>query len=272
MKRILISLAIASTLFAGSAMAQSSKFAAVWSDDAIALESTACASTEAEACGSLGPLDMNAGYTVTTIRAPQGKELLVGLSAQVGLFTSTEVKGKRGSVSTALAAAGGAVALLACPSDGSDCVMGKPGPVILNARIQEMAAILAGVIDTCTFDVELDVVEDKATGDATFNLSDCVVADEMISLALATLDASHFNFVFPDLPVSGDYNIVAQFMTVAGAEAYASCGDSEVYPHCIEGDGSATAISHAFIGKTMLTVQEVRAVKGSLTSMEISEF
>ncbi len=32
--------------------------------------------------------------------------------------------------------------------------------------------------------------------------------------------------------------------------------------------GAASALSHAFIGKTMMTVQEVRTVKGSLGGMD----
>ena len=277
MKRLLILIGMITIFAAGNALAQSSKFAAVWSENPVAVQSTACASTE-DVCGDLSFFDENAGYTMANIRVPQSKELLVGLSAQVGLFTSTEVKGKRGSYSRALAAAGGSVVLFACNLDTNDCAMGKPGSVILDARIQEMDAILAGVIDECTFDVSLDVdpgdledpYDDVATGDATWDLSDCEVAQESISLALSTLSANHFNFVFPDLD-QGDYAVVAYFITAAYAEAMAACGDPELYPHCLPGDGDATAISHAFIGKTMLTAQEVRAVKGELNPMEIVE-
>ena len=166
-----------------------------------------------------------------------------------------------------MAGAGGGVILLACDVDDIfDCVMGKPGPVILNARIQEMDAVLAGIIEECTFDVTLDVIEDQATGDATFNLSDCVVEQESIALALATLSANHFNFVFPDLP-QGDYAVIGVFATAAAAAAV----ENECPPEsdfCDPGDGDAAAISHAFIGKTMMTVQEVRAVKGSLGGMD----
>ena len=105
--RTLTSLVAVATLAAsGSVLAQSAKFAAVWSEDPVAIEATACDTTEAGLCGSLAVQDANAGYTMAQIRVPQSKELLVGVSAQVGLFTSTEVKGKRGSLSQALAAAG----------------------------------------------------------------------------------------------------------------------------------------------------------------------
>jgi hypothetical protein len=268
MKTLTSLVAIATLAASGSVLAQSAKFAAVWSENPVAIQATACDTTEAGLCGSLAVQDANAGYTMAQIRVPQSKELLVGVSAQVGVFTSTEVKGKRGSLSQALAAAGGSVTLYACNVDTQVCVEGKPGNVILDSRIQEMEAVLAGIIEECTFDVTLEVVEDAATGDATFNLGDCVVAQEEISLALNTLGANHFNFVFPDLD-QGDYAIVAYFMTAAFAQATASCPVESTY--CEAGDGAATAISHAFIGKTMLTVQEVRAVKGGLDSMEIVE-
>jgi hypothetical protein len=272
MKRLFISVLsifLISLTFSVNAVAQSSKFAAVWSEEAMALEVTACASTEADFCDPLSNFDQTAGYTMANIRVPQAKELLVGVSAQVGLFTSTQVKGKKGSYSYALAAAGGSVVPFACNVDTLECTPGAPGTVVLDARIQEMEAVLAGIIEECTFSVSLDVAgigTDQATGDATWNLGQCEVAQEEISLALSTLRASHFNFVFPDLD-QGDYAIVAYFVTAAAAAAMANCPAESAY--CAAGDGDATAISHAFIGKTMMTVQEVRAVKNELDDMTI---
>lgn len=268
MKRLLISILLISVVFSATAIAQSSKFAAVWSENPIALAVTACDSTESLFCGGLSDFDETAGYTMANIRVPQSKELLVGISAQVGLFTSTEVKGKRGSYSYAMAAAGGSVVPYACNIDTLVCTPGAPGTVVLDARIQELEAVLGGIIEECTFAVSLPVVNDFATGTATFNLGDCEVAQEEIGLALSTLSASHFNFVFPDLD-QGDYAIVAYFVTAAGAEALANCPAESEY--CLEGDGAAYAISHAFIGKTMMTVQTVRAVKNELGAMEIVE-
>ena len=114
--------------------------------------------------------------------------------------------------------------------------------------------------------MELDVVEDVATGSATWTLDDCVVLQEEIGLALTTMAAHHFNFVFPDLP-QGDYSVIATFKTDAMAAAEASCSADASYCDP-EVDGDASAVSHAVIGKTMMTIQEVRAVKGSLGSMD----
>lgn len=249
-------------MFSVGVMAQSAKFAAVWTDGSTVVRAEACADANMEYCAAgIGTDDDQIGLTMATIKVPQSKELLVGISAQVGLFTSTLVKGKRGSLSRALAEAEGNVTVYACNAGG--CYEGAPGSVVLSNRSQELSAVLAGIIETCTFDVELDVVDDVASGDATFDLSDCTVADEEISLALDTVAAHHFNFVFPDLP-QGDYEVVARFETKAHAEAEASCPESS--PYCLEGDGAAAGHAVAWIGKTMMTIQEVRAVKGSLGS------
>ena len=303
MKRLLIALAAGSLMFAGAAMAQSAKFAAVWSDEAkviVAYADAACDNAtdpDTDGCRDFES-DNNAGYTMATIRVPKGKEILAGVSAQVGMFTKTRVKGKRGSYSYARALTSGAVALFACPTgtyDSTaepDCTMGEPGMVTLNMREQTLEAVLGGIIESCIFDVELDVIDDVATGDATFDLGDCTVADESISLALSTMDASHFNFVFPDMD-GGDFDIVAVFYTAAEAEAYASClktygtngtdGTDTGSIYCLNEnnnetgadggsvDGGAEAVAEAFIGKTMLTLQEVRAVKGELSSRTITE-
>lgn len=260
-------LLIATVLVAApiSASAQSAKFAAVWTDGGTVVESEACASTDAEFCDEMDAFDADLGVTFTQIRVPQSKELLVGVSAQVGLFTSTTVKGKKGSRSTAQAAAGGGVLPLACNVDTGDCTVGEPGFIVLDARWQELSAVLGGIIEECTTDVTVDT--DDGTGSGTFDLDDCTVAQEEISLALATLSANHFNFVFPDLD-QGDYAIIGVFITAAQAAAWAEC--PETSPYCDVGDGDADALSHAFIGKTMLTVEQVRAVKGSLGSMDFA--
>ena len=264
MKRILTSVVLASAMFSVGAMAQSAKFAAVWTDGSTVVRAEACAEDNMEAyCKEgIGTDDDQVGLTMATIKVPQSKELLVGISAQVGLFTETVVKGKRGSLSTALAKAEGSVTAIAC--NDTNCYEGKPGSVVLNSRSQELSAVLAGIIEECTFDEEL-VVDDAATGDATWELSDCIVADEEISLALDTVSANHFNFVFPDLP-QGDYEVVARFETTAHAVAEATCPESSTY--CLEDDGAAAGHAIAWIGKTMMTIQEVRAGKGSLGSTD----
>ena len=258
MKRILISLVLASAMFSVGAMAQSAKFAAVWTDGLKVVKSEACDSTEANFCDAITNTGAQFGTTLANIKVPQSKELLVGVSAQVELFTQTTVKGKKGSLSNATAMAEGGVSLLACNLASGDCFEGAPGYITLSKRQQELEAVLGGVIEECTFDVTLDVVEDVASGSATWTLDDCVVLQEEISLALTTMAAHHFNFVFPDLP-QGDYAVMATFKTDATAAAEASCSADASYCDA-EVDGDASAVSLAVLGKTLMAVQEGRAV------------
>lgn len=263
MKRLITSVVLATTLFSVGAMAQSAKFAAVWTDGTTVVRSEACATTSGDYCTEAGLSNTGetVGLTMATIKVPQSKELLVGISAQVELMTETIVKGKRGSLSKAMAMAEGGVELSACNASG--CYPGMPGRIVLSSRTQELEAILAGIIEDCTVEVQVD--PDTGTGAGTFDLGDCTVADEMIGLALSTMAAHHFNFVFPDLP-QGDYDIIARFSTNALATAEASCPAES--PYCEDGDGNASASAYAIIGKTMMTIQEVRAVKGSLGSQD----
>jgi hypothetical protein len=269
MKRLLICIVLASAMFSVTAMAQSAKFAAVWSDDPELIKSEACADA-----GTLNDVycdDLNLGNTgevtattMATIKVPQSKELLVGISAQVELFTETIVKGKKGTTSRALAMAEGGVELFAC---NDVCYRGEPGRVVLSKRTQELEATLAGVIESCIVDVE--VVDDIATGSGSFNLGMCDVEDEAIRLALTTMAAHHFNFVFPNLP-QGEYEVIARFSANSAAEAEVWC--DEQYTYCDPDDGGAGGAAYAVIGKYMMSIQEVRAVKdegGDPTEVEM---
>lgn len=297
MKRFLIFIALVSAMIAGSAVAQSAKFTAVYNDeiDPTFVLSQACDSyPDGSLCGELGAGDDNSVLSgFAQIRVPQSKELLVGLSAQVALGTLTEVKGKRGSTSSAAAFAEGGVTLFACETETLNCYEGKPGYVTLSNRNQELEAVLGGVIENCDVTVVLEgEIIDDLTASGSFKLSDCSVLDEAISLGITTLASHHFNFVFPNLP-QGDYDIVAKFETQASATAEAGCAyesadlgcqdgviDSDVsegdcvltggypqydefdaYESCLYSSGSAKAEAWAYIGKWMMTVQTVRAVK-----------
>ena len=272
MKRLITSIVLASTMFSVGAVAQSAKFTAVYKDsvDSTFVRSEACSSTEENYCEALGLTDSDSNEVLAgfaTIKVPQAKELLVGLSAQVALFTSTVVKGKRGTYSKAVASAEGGVTMYAC--DDGTCYQGAPGYVALSNRSQELEAILAGVIENCDVDVVIDVEAETASG--SFTLADCDVLDEMIGLGITTMAAHHFNFVFPNLP-QGEYTMIAKFQTEASAASEAWCYYDSEDLGCSDDDGSATGEAHAYIGKYMMTVQEVRAVKdenGSATEVEM---
>ena len=90
--------AAAIALFATGASAQSAKFDATWSNDLRMLEAT-IATGVAAAClvdGALTAIDpcILAEETVATLDVAQQKDLLIGVSAQIGLVTLTQAKGK----------------------------------------------------------------------------------------------------------------------------------------------------------------------------------
>ena len=151
------------------------------------------------------------------------------------------------------------VVIGAVPTGGSPFGPGtvaEPGPVVLSARVQVLSATLGGVIESCE-DLNGDGVIDVKT--------ECVVSDEEIGLFLGTLAAHHFNFILPDMD-QGEYDIVAWFITGALAAV-----DIDEVSIAEGGSVSASAFALAAIGKHMVTVQQVRAVKGSLGDTEIIE-
>lgn len=253
MKTIVILLAAASVLLAGTAIASpSAKFAAVYGNDGPYVVSMAVIE---DATQDTVASDENNGYTFATIKVPQDKELLIGLSAEVALTTDTSVKGKNGGTAKAIADAGAYVeicALHAGTADVAACAM--PGPVTLSRRVQTLYATLGGVIESCE-DLNEDGVIDVKT--------ECEVSDEEIGLMLDTLASHHFNFVLPDMD-QGEYDITAYFMT--SADTTVDIDDMSIVEG---GEVSGSAFAKAFIGSYMMTVQQVRAVKGSILDVDI---
>jgi hypothetical protein len=232
MKTILIAALFAVSTYAGPLLAQSAKFAATYNESSYTVVSVIDSSVEANACNS------NQGQTLATVKVPQDKELLVGVSAEVLLVTDTSIKGKDGGSARALAYAGAGVTVAACPVGGGDCEVAAPGPVFLADRFQILDGTLGGVLTNCT----------DSNGDGDIDLSECELTDEEIGLVIDTLSSHHFNFVLPDMD-QGDYDIVALFATEACNQVSS------------EGDAEAAAYARAALGKYMLTVQQVRATK-----------
>ena len=254
--RILLNAAIAaSVLAAGTAMAgPSAKFAATYHHGGMNVVSMAV--IEDSSVDAIA-FDRNTGFTLATIKVPQDKELLVGLSAEVGLTTDTSIKGQQGGAARALAGAGAGVVIFACPVDGGDCTAAAaPGPVILSSRVQELNATLGGVLEDCYDMNDDDVIEIP---------EECTFSDEEIGLALSTLASHHFNFVLPNMD-QGEYNVVAVFTTRARALV-------DIDEISIENGGSVTAsaFAKAWIGSYMLTLQQVRATSDGIIDAEITE-
>ncbi|MDF2155736.1 hypothetical protein [Vibrio sp. CAU 1672] len=103
------------------------------------------------------------------------------------------------------------------------------------------------------------------TPDGTIDVAiECVVTDEEIGLMQETLASHHFNFILPDMD-AGEYSIKAHFFTKATAEV-----DINEVTVAAGGTVSGSSYAEAFVGKNMVTVQQVRAVK-TLSEVEIVE-
>lgn len=253
MKKCITTFTITSVLFAAFAMASpSAKFAATYSYGPSLGSVAVITDSDEDAID----FDLSAGFTLATIKVPQDKELLVGVSANIGLVTDTSIKGKNGGAARSIAGAGAAVVVFAVPVAGShgSAALAEPGPVVLSARVQVLDAALGGVIESCT----------DADGNGTIDVkTECMVSDEEIGLILGTLAAHHFNFVLPNMD-QGEYNLVAFFVTGALAEV-------DIVSVSEYASVTASAFASAFIGKTMVTVQQVRAIKGGVIEADIVE-
>ena len=251
----------------GSAMAgpPSAKFAATWTTEP-GLESAVIIT---DASTDTVFVDSKTGYTLATIKVPQDKELLIGVSAEIGLVTDTSVKGKNGGAARAIADGEAYVTVFAVPQDGGNSVKAAPGKIMLSKRVQELDATLGGVIQSCAVTCEADEITGEIVCDDIVIADDCVVTDEEIGLLQKTTAAHHFNFVLPNMN-QGVYDIKAVFTTGARAEVDI-CDQGEACSYDPEGTVTASAAAAAVINKTMLTVQQVRAAKDGLQEVEILE-
>lgn len=249
MKKLLCAIAAIClvSFVAGAAIAggtPSAKFVAVWGEEP-ALASVA--DTSGYVTTDTALVESKTGHTLATMKVPYGKELLVGLSAEIGLVTDTSIRGKEGGTAKAIAGGKANVTIFAIPEPFNGNWEGirkaEPGRIMLSSRFQVLTATLGGVLASCVDD-------------------ECTFTDEEIGFLQGTLAAHHFNFLFPNMD-QGVYKIVAFFTTgaIAGVDICEVC----------DGSVSASAFAAAIIGKTMLTAQQVRAVKDSLEEVTIIE-
>lgn len=201
---VIVALALAGLVSSG-AWAQSAKFDAEWSNVIKSVKATIVSSGSAT-CSINGGGDttadpcVTAEATIATIHVPQQKDLLIGVSAQIGLVTLTQARGKKGvgiaEFGQASAEGSVTVRLELHDADSSHLIqLAAPGPVIFAKRLQELKV---------SSDTDTDVI---------------------VSLKLATTAAHHFNFLGIDLP-QGTYDVVAVFdlsamVAVVGLDAIA---------------------------------------------------
>jgi hypothetical protein len=222
-KNLLTTSLVTTAIVSASAFAApSAKFAANWADDNVTLAEIVPAST-----GSSDP-ESYAGELMATIKVPQKKELLIGVSGEARLITVTTAKSSGGVSSSSEADANLSLEVKYAPKGTANpCgtingTVAAPGKIHFNSRYQKLS------VSTSNFD-DLDAAVE-------------------VGLTLDTVSAHHFNFVAPNLNI-GEYDVWACFS-----------GDALT---AITGTGTAGAF--VAIQKRMLTVQEVRAVNSDFT-------
>lgn len=205
-------------LAAAPALAQSAKFAAAYDTDPVIVD-TGIVNDEQ------GNRVVGAEADIATIHVAQQKDLLIGVSAQIGIYTMTLAKSRTGVASTAIAEGEVGVTVRLAPF-GSDNVCtadpaypaAAPGQVTFAARMQKL---------TVTADTDEAVA---------------------VQLILDTTAAHHFNFLGIDL-AQGTYDVTA-------------CFDLSAFADIVGEDALAQA--KVTLGKRVVAVEEVRAAKGGI--------
>jgi hypothetical protein len=173
----------------------------------------------------------------TNLRTSQQKDLLIDVSAEIGLLTRTLARSRNGDADGASATAGVEVRVL-LDEGTSDERTAYPGAVVFGRRTQVLTAIFQGLIEGClTVDEDGNVIIDE----------DCVEPEEL-ELILRTMNANAFTFALDDLG-SGIHNVQVQARIVLANE--------------LLGTDQGEVDSSALIGKGTVAVQEVRLVRGA---------
>ncbi len=124
-------------------------------------------------------------------------------------------------------------------------------------RTQTLSATLGGVLEECTFDIDVD--PETGEGTAHFNKDDCVFSDEMIDLTLDTMNANHFNFIAADVGTAGPDGHTIELQIGMSTEGTGGTVLEDISGR--DGDfGSASA--WASVGYGALVVEEIRLIRG----------
>src|SRR5437867_5785384 len=167
-----------------------------------------------------------------TIKTANQKDLFIGASFEVGLYTQTLVSSKNMVKDTSTADAKVQVRVLL---DGTRVV--EPGDVVYGRRKQTLSATLEGAIGGC-----LSLVT-NLDGTVSIVVDPLCVLPETIELILETMDAASFNFVAVDVP-QGVHTISVQARIDT---------DTSVQ--------TGTASAEGLVGKGSMTVESVRLIK-----------
>ena len=166
-----------------------------------------------------------------TIKTANQKDLFIGASFEVGLFTQTTVSSKNMTADSSTATANVQVRVLL---DGN---VVEPGQVVFGRRTQTLTATLEGAIAGC-----LSLVT-NLDGTVSIVVNPTCVLPETIELILDSMDAAAFNFVAVNVPQGvHTISVQARIDTTGSAQT-----------------GSWKALGA--VGKGSMTVESVRLIK-----------
>jgi hypothetical protein len=171
-----------------------------------------------------------------TIKTASQKDLFIGTSFEIGLYTRTLVKSKNMVTDTSVARSAVQIRVLV------DGVPVEPGAVVFGRRNQTLSATLEGQIANA-------LTVDPTTG--AIVIDETLVVAEQIELILATMDAAAFNFVGINVP-QGVHTIKVQARIRTGGSA--EDGEYE---------------SKALVGKGSMTVESVRLIKDDNVILDV---
>ena len=232
MKRLLTGVVLASAMISAGAMAQSAKFAASWDTDSVEAKAEShCLYDEATEVTVCDPKDteMKSEIEMATLHVGSQKSILVGVSSEIGIYLLTAAKGGKNSTgdfsSSAMASGNVDVTLSLVADNGETCDIAPNSTVTLKSEMRKLTVSGSGTFADTTDEFWIDVaIETDSQG------------------------AHHFEFLGVEC-AQGNYELVATFDLTAIAEASGVDSDAEVI---------------VTLGDRMITMQEVRAVKGSL--------
>lgn len=196
-----------------------------------------------------------------SIHTANDKELIAGVSLEIGITTDTTVWSKQ--LERALANAMAKVEIMVVMNPGYEMSQydptkeiwevgtgrkALPGEVTFAKREQTLIARLAG---------QLPLVCDETTGlcyvKDEFNVTE--IEEEMIRLMLNTLTAHSFNFILPNCPAGTQSIGVFARLTYTDMDNTTPLTDDGFDP------ASTYGFSHAYLGKGSVTIEEARMVK-----------
>lgn len=202
----------------------------LWAPQAFAEKNAVQVGDVALVGASLSTADADGWTTILTssLHTAAWSDVVVGVTLEAGLFTSTTVRSKGGTADSSTAEAKIEIQVLV---DGAPA---DPGSVVFARRAQSLMAKFGGIVESCS-DSDLDGVIAVET--------ECTVTEEELALVLDTMGAHGFNFILADLS-SGTHTIEVQARVTTSATWTA-------------GAASASAV----LGKGSVVVEEVRLAK-----------